>query len=202
MPVGASPVNQMRDAFKNGETGKLRDELWIILPFFIFSVYVFLGSFRYKFEASTVPKLIGLVTAILTGMRLYHILFPKSKIGQFKEEGIAGEFDSFKERIEEERLKGRYEEEPAKTLTFKDERKAFLALFGSCAIFLLFGYLVGIFFVIVGTSYYYGYKQKRALVISLISTYFLVYVILYRLLGAPADFGMVMTPLLRLFRLI
>ncbi len=92
------------------ELKKLRGELVVILPIFLISLYFFLGSFQYKPEARDVPMLIGLLTAILSGMRLFHIIFPKSKIGEFKEAGLAGEFDSMKEKIEEEVLKGHYEE--------------------------------------------------------------------------------------------
>ena len=180
----------------------LREELWIILFFFIFSVYFFFGSFSYKLEARTVPMLIGAATAILTGMRLFHILFPKSKVGQFKEAGLAGEFDTLKEEIEGETLKGKYEEEPTKEVTFRDEKKAFLALIGCFIAFLLFGYLVGIFFVIIGTSYFYGYRRKKQLLISLISMYILAYVLLYKILGAPEDFGLVLDPILKSLHII
>ena len=184
------------------ELKNLREELWIILPFFILSVYFFFGSFRYKLEARTVPMLIGAGTAILTGMRLFHILFPKSKIGQFKESGLAGEFDTLKEEIEGEALKGKYEEEPAKEVTFQDEKKAFLALIGCFIALLIFGYLVGIFFVIVGTSYFYSYRKKKQLIISLISMYIICYVLLYKVLGAPEDFGLVLEPILKSLRMI
>ena len=184
------------------ELKDLREELWIILPFFIFAVYIFFGSFRYKFEARTVPMLIGFVTMILSGMRLFHIIFPKSKIGQFKEAGLAGEFDTIKDKIEEETLKGKYEEAPAKEITFRDERRAFLALIGCFVAFLLFGYLVAMFFVIVGTSYYYGYKEKVKIFISLVSMYLLCYLVLYKLLGAPADFGVLLEPILKSLDLI
>ncbi len=181
---------------------KLREELWIILPFFIASLYFFFFSFRYKVEASTVPMLIGAGTAILTGMRLFHILFPKSKLGQFKEAGLAGEFDSIKEEIEEETLKGKYEEAPAKEITFQDEKKAFYALIASFVAFLLFGYMVGAFFVIVGTSYYYGYKHKVHLLISVVSMYAIIYLVLYRVLEAPMDYGLVLEPILRSLDLV
>jgi hypothetical protein len=184
------------------ELKKLRQELWVIFPFFIFAVYIFLGSFRYKLAARTVPMLIGIATAILTGMRLFHIIFPKSKIGQFKEAGLAGEFDSIKDEIAEEKLKGKYEEVPSKEITFRDEGKAFLALIGCFVAFLLFGYLVALFFVIVGTSYYYGYKEKLKIFISLVSMYLLCYLVLYKLLGAPADFGILLTPILESLRWI
>ena len=184
------------------ELKKLREELWVILPFFIFALYIFLGSFRYKLVARTVPMLIGIVTTILTGMRLFHIIFPKSKIGQFKEAGLAGEFDSIKDEIAEEKLKGKYEEALAKEITFRDEGKAFLALIGSFVAFLLFGYLVALFFVIVGTSYYYGYKEKVKIFISLVSMYLLCYLVLYKLLGAPEDFGVLLDPILRSLNLI
>ena len=184
------------------ELRKLREELWIILPFFVISVYFFFGSFRYKVEASTVPMLIGGIMTILTGMRLYHIIFPKSRIGQFKEAGLAGEFDSIKGEIEEGTLKGKYEEAPSKEITFSDEKKAFFALLGSFVAFLLFGYLVGMFFVVIGTSYYYGYKKVSHILISLAAMFFIIYVVLFLLLEAPMDYGIVLEPILRSLRLI
>ncbi len=184
------------------ELKKLREELWIILPFFIVSVYFFLGSFHYKVQARTVPLLIGAGTALLSGMRLFHILFPKSKIGQFREAGLAGEFDNLKEGIEEETLKGKYEEAPAKQISFRDERKAFFALIGSFFAFLLFGYMVGLFFVIIGTSYYYGYKKPLPIFVSLASMFFIVYVILYKILDAPMDYGILLDPILKSLNLI
>ncbi len=173
----------------------LRGELPIIILFFLVSLYFFFGSFSYKVEASTVPMLVGAAIAILTGLRLFHIIFPRSSIWQFKEAGLAGEFDTIKEEIEEEILKGKYEEAPAKEITFKDEKKAFLALIGSCISFLLFGYLIGMFFVIVGTSYYYGYRKYLHVAISLAAMYLICYVLLYRVLGAPVDYGFLLTPL-------
>jgi len=184
------------------ELKKLREELWVILPFFIISLYFFAGSFRYKVEASTVPMLIGAATALLSGLRLFHILFPKSRIGQFKESGLAGEFDSIKEEIEEETLKGKYEEAPAKEITFQDEKKAFIALFGCFVSFFLFGYLVGFVFAIAGTSFYYGYKKLWPILISVVSMFLMTYVVLYTLLEAPEDFGVLLTPILKAVGLI
>ena len=180
----------------------LREELWIVLPFFIFALYIFLGSFQYKFEARTVPMIIGFATTILTLMRLFYIVFPKSKLGQFKEAGLAGEFDTLKEEIEEETLKGKYEKEPAKEITFREEKKAFIAVIGSFVAFLLFGYLIGMFFVIVGISYYYSYKEKVNLFISVVAMYLIGYVVLYKLLGAPGDFGLLLEPILTSLGLI
>lgn len=183
------------------ELKDLREELWIILPFFVISLYIFLGSFRYKLYARMVPMIIGAGTALLCGMRLWHIIFPQSKIGQFKEAGLAGEFDTIKEEIEEETLKGHYAEE-SREITFLDEKKAFIALIGSFLVFLLFGYLVASVFVIVGISYYYGYRNKGQLLISTVSMYIIIYVILYRLLGAPEDFGVLLNPILESLHLI
>ena len=190
------------DEIGGKELRKLREELWIIVPFFIASLYFFLFSFRYKLEARTVPMLIGAGTALLTGMRLFHIIFPRSKIGQFKEAGLGGEFDTLKEELEEETLKGKYEEPPAKMITFQDEKKAFYALIFSFLVFLLFGYMVGTFFVIVGTSYYYGYKNKVHLLISVVSMYAIVYLVLYLLLEAPMDYGLILEPVLRSLDLV
>jgi len=174
----------------------LREELWFILPFFIFSLYLFLGSFEYRFEASTVPKYAGLVTAVLTGMRLIYILFPGARIGEFKEDGLAGEFDEIQDEIVEGTLKDKYQKQ-TRQISFSDEKKAFIALIGCFFAFLLFGYLVGTFFVIVGTSYYYGFTKKGPLLINLISMYILVYAVLFKLLGAPEHFGLVLEPILK-----
>lgn len=192
------------------ELNKLRGELWIILPFFAFTLYIFLGSFKYKFEAAVVPMFVGLATVVLAGMRLFHIIFPKSKIGDFKEAGLAGEFDSIKDQIEEEIQKRQEEEpskeitkeEPAKQITFREEKKAFIALLFCFGSVLLFGYLIGVFLVIVGTSYYYGFKKKWKLLITLASTYFIIYVCLYKLLGAPAHFGLLLQPILESLNLL
>ncbi len=186
------------------ELEKLRGELWIILPFFAFTLYIFLGSFQYKFAAAVVPMFIGFATLVLAGIRLFHIIFPKSKIGEFKEAGLAGEFESIKDQIEEEVLKRSEEEpvkeiteeEPAKQITFREEKKAFIALLICFGSVLLFGYLVGAFFAIVGTCYYYGFKKKGKIFITLASMYFVIYVCLYKLLGAPADFGLLLQPIL------
>ena len=183
---------------------KLRGELWIILPFFVFTLYIFLGSFRYKFESAVVPMVISFATVVLAGMRLFHIIFPKSKIGDFKEAGLAGEFESIKDQIEEELVKKSEEEstkqitveEPAKQITFREEKKAFIALLFCFVSVLLFGYLVGTFFVIVGTCYYYRFRKIWKLFITLASMYFITYVCLYKLLGAPADFGLLLQPIL------
>jgi hypothetical protein len=179
------------------ELKKLRGEMWVILPFFIISIFFFLGSFRYKLETRMVPMLCGIVTGILSGMRLIHLIFPKSKIGQFKEAGLAGEFDTLKEEIEEEMLKGKYEEAPSKVITSRDEKKAFCAVIGSFLAFLLFGSLAGMFFVIIGTSYYYGYKKSGPLSISLFFMFLILYVVLYKILEGPMNFGLVLGPILK-----
>ncbi len=184
------------------ELKKLREELLIILPLFIFALYIFLGSFQYVFEARTVPMLIGGIAVIITGLRLFHILFPKSRIGDFKESGLAGEFDSIKEEIEKETLKGHYEERPTTAITSREEKKAIITIIGCFIAFLLFGYLFGTFLVIAGTSYYYGFRKKGPLLITLASMYLIVYVLLYKLLGAPADFGLVLKPILKSIGLI
>jgi hypothetical protein len=192
------------------ELEKLRGELWIILPFFAFTLYIFLGSFQYKFAAAVVPMFIGFATLVLAGIRLFHIIFPKSKIGDFKEAGIAGEFDSIKDQIEEEIQKRQEEgpanqitkEEPAKQITFREEKKAFIALLFCFGSVLLFGYLIGAFFVIVGTCYYYRFKKMWKLFITLASMYFIIYVCLYKLLGAPADFGLLLQPILESLNLL
>ncbi len=69
-------------------------------------------------------------------------------------------------------------------------------------IFLLLGYIVGTFFVVVGTSYYYGFRNKTQIAISLASMYLVVYIVLYKLLEAPADFGLLLDPILQSFNLL
>ncbi len=192
------------------ELEKLRGELWIILPFFAFTLFMFLGSVQYKFEAAVVPMFIGFAILVLSGIRLFHIIFPKSKIGDFKEAGLAGEFDSIKDQIEEEIQKRQMgepvqqitQDEPAKQITFREEKKAFIALLFCFGAVLLFGYLVGAFFVIVGTCYYYRFKKKWKLLITLVSMYFIIYVCLYKSLGAPADFGLLLQPILESLNLL
>ncbi len=180
----------------------LRGELWVILPFFAFSLFIFLGSFQYKPEAKVLPMLVGLFALVLTGMRLFHIIFPRSKIGEFREVSLAGKFDDRQEEIKKEVLKSHDEEEAVKEITSRDELKALISLMFCGASFILFGYLVGTFFVVVGTSYYYGYKKKGPLLITLASLYFLVYGILYKLMGASADFGLILGPILKSLSLI
>jgi hypothetical protein len=186
------------------EKQKLHNELWIVIPFFLTSLFFFVGSFEYKFRASVLPMLVGLIMAIVTAMRLFYIFFPtnKFKLGEFKEGGLAGEFDGVKESIEKEVFKEDPKREISREITARDERKAFIALIGCFLGFLLFGYLVGVFVAIVGVGFYYGYREKLPLVTSLISMYFIVYVVLYKLLGAPEDFGLVLDPILRSLNLI
>ncbi|MFB3884938.1 MAG: hypothetical protein ACE144_06900 [Thermodesulfobacteriota bacterium] len=183
------------------ELKKLRGELVVILPIFMLSLYFFLGSFRYKPEARDVPLLIGLLTAIMTGMRLFHIIFPKSKIGQFREAGLAGEFDSKRKKIESEVLKD-FREETEQKITFGDEVKAFIGLIGCFASFLLFGYIVGTFFAITGSYFYYRQRKIGSLLITLVSMYIIIYLLLYKLLEAPEDFGLLLDPILRSLDLI
>lgn len=189
-------------AMTDGELSKLRNELWVVIPFFLMSLFFFLFSFFYKRGAAEVPMIIGAGTAILTGMRLIYIMFPQSRIGEFKEAGLAGEFDQIKEQIEEETLKGHYEAPKGKEITLGDERKAFFGLIGCFLIFLFFGYIVGSFLVIIAGSYYYGYKEKLPLAIVLTSLFIIVYVGLYKLLDAPTDFGILLGPILEWLELI
>lgn len=189
------PVDQALESSEK-KRKKLRGELWILVPFFAWSAYVFFGSFRYKFEAATVPMLLGFATLILVGMRLFHVVFPHSRIGRFEESGLAGEFDHIKEEIEEETLKGHYEDQPTKQLTFRDEGKAFLALIYSCMCFILFGYVVGAILVVIGTTYYYGYRKIVPIIITSASVFVLLYVVLYRLFGAEITWGLVLEPVL------
>ncbi len=183
------------------ELKKLRGELIVILPIFAISLYFFLGSFQYKPEARDVPLLIGLLTAILSGMRLYHIIFPKSKIGEFKEAGLAGEFDSKREKIKAEVLKD-FHEESGQKIAFRDEVKAFIGLIGCFSAFLLFGYIVGTFFAIAGSYYYYGQRKIGALLVTITSMYIIIYLLLYKLLEAPADYGLMLEPILTSLGLI
>lgn len=197
-----SEAQERRSSAK--ELRDLREELWILLPIFLISAVMFVGSFRYRFEAAMVPMFMGAIAVLFSGMRLFHVLFPRSRIGDFKEEGIGGEFDSLKRKIKDD-LHVTPGKEAAPEVAFRKEAKAFQGLLGCLLAFLLFGYLVGTFFVIVGASYYYGFKKKRIILISLISMYFVVYGILYRLMGAPLDYGFVgywLKPILKSFRLL
>jgi hypothetical protein len=181
----------------------LDPEFWIVLLFLLFAGFIFLGCFRYKPDARMVPLLIGCGTTILAGMRFYHILHPKSKIGRFKKDSISFEFDAMQKRIESEVLKGTSEITPKeKAVTPRKEKKAVIALVICAAAFLLLGYLVGTFFAIVGSSYYVGFRKKRQLFISLVSMYFIIYVILFRIMGAPEDYGLLLEPILKSLNLI
>jgi hypothetical protein len=187
------------------EKKKLRNELWVVIPFLITSLFFFVESFNYKFQARILPMLVGFVMTLVTAMRLFYIFFSgnRLRIGEFKEGGLAEEFDEVKENIEKELVKGNFEKgAPRREITSRDERKAFIPLIACFFAFLLFGYLVGIFIAIVGVSFYYGYRERWPLITSLISMYLIVYVILYRLLGAPEDFGLLLDPVLRSLHLI
>src|SRR3972149_1540458 len=136
--------NEKSKVDSTGEDLKeLRDELWIVVPFFLIALGFFLGSFSLSWGAGSVPMMVGFATVIMMGMRLFHIIFPQSKIGEFNEEGLAGEFDHIKEEIEEETLKKHYEDPEEQAVTTADERQAFLGAIISFLIFLLFGYIVG-----------------------------------------------------------
>jgi hypothetical protein len=178
---------------------KSRGELIVVLPFFIFSLSILLASIGYRKEASLVPILSGGAGFILSGMRMIYLLFPQYGIGEFKQGGIAKEFDDMKDEIEEElHLKS----QEGDKISFQDEKKAFIYLIGCLIVFLLFGYLVGLFFVIVGCCYYYDYRDWVPIGISLVSLYLIVYLILYKLMEAPADFGLLLGPILRSYRII
>jgi hypothetical protein len=183
------------------ELKDLREELFIIVPFFIFALILFLGSFQYRFESRTVPMLIGALGIILSGMRFYHIIFPKSKIGRFGEAGLAGDFDTLREEIEKETLKGHYEE-TSKPISFREEKKAFIALLGGGLAVFFFGYFIGGVILIMGTSYYYGFKKKLPLFLTLVIMFLIVYVLLIRVLDSPMYHGVLLGRLLNLFNLI
>jgi hypothetical protein len=187
---------------KGWMTNKSRDELVVVLPFFIFSISILLASIGYRREAGSVPVLSGTIGFILSGMRLIYLFFPQYGIGEFKQGGLAKEFDDVKEEIEEELHLESHENEQADGISFQDEKKAFIYLIGCFAVFLLFGYLVGLFFIIIGCCYYYDYRDWKPIIISLVSMYLIVYLILYKLLGAPADFGLLLGPILKSYRII
>jgi len=184
------------------EMKDLREELCIIVPFLIFALILFLGSFQYKFESRTVPMLIGGLAILLSGMRLFHIIFPKSKIGRFGEAGLAGEFDTLREEIEKETLKDHYEEPLTKPITFRDEKKAFIALLGGSLALFLLGYFIGGFVLIVGTSYYYGFKKKLPLLVTLGMMFLIVYILLVKVLDSPMYHGVLFERILGFFNLI
>ncbi len=180
---------------------KLDGEIWLILPFFLVASYMFAGSFQYKIEASTVPMFVGLIGMALTGVRLFHLLFPRFKFGNFKEMGLAGDFDSLKKKIETKTL-GKQAEEEKEEHTFADEKKPIIALIGSFVVFLLFGYLVGSFLVVLGTSFYFGFRKKLPILITLGMLFVVVWIVLYKLLRSPADFGLLLRPLLKALHVI
>jgi hypothetical protein len=62
--------------------------------------------------------------------------------------------------------------------------------------------LIGGFFLIVGTSYYYGYKEKLPLLVSLVTMFIIVYILLIVVLDSPMYHGVVLEPILRAFDLI
>lgn len=186
----------------NGKkTNKPRGELVVVIPFFIFSIAILLASIGYRKEASLVPILSGTIGLILSGMRLIYLFFPQYRIGEFKQGGLAKEFDDMRDEIEADlHLKSQGEE--SEGISLRDEMKAFIYLIGCFAAFLLFGYLVGLFFVIAGCCLYYDYRDWRPIIISLVSMYLIVYLILYKLLGAPADFGLLLEPILTSYHII
>lgn len=171
-------------------------ELVVVVPFFIFSIAILLASTGYQREASLVPVLSGTIALILSGMRLIYILFPRYGIGEFKQGGLAKEFDDIKDGIVEEMHLESHNDEQAEEISFQDEKKAFIYLIGCFVVFLLFGYLVGLLFVIMGCCYYYNYKDWALIIVSLVSMYVIVYLILYKLLGAPSDFGLLLGAIL------
>jgi len=181
---------------------ELRGELCVIIPFFLASLGFFLGSFTFKRGAGGVPMAVGFITLIMTGMRLFHIIRPQSKIGEFNETGLAGEFDQIKDEFKEETLKDHLRKTESKEVTFAVESKAFIGIIGSFFIFLLFGYIVGCMITIVWCSYYYGYREKLPIAIVVASLFFIVYVVLYKLMEAPADFGMLLEPILTSLNII
>jgi hypothetical protein len=193
-----------KSAITDEELKKLRNELWVVLPFFLAALVFFFGSFGFKKGAADVPMWIGGITTILFAMRLYHIIFPHSKIGEFKEAGLAGEFDQMKDKIEEEISKGRVMEKESedKKITFAVEKKAFLGLIICFLFYLLFGYIVGSLIAVIFCCYYYGYKDKLPIAVILASLFFIVYVLLYKIMEAPEDFGLLLTPILQKFDLI
>jgi hypothetical protein len=190
------PEGAKAHEFKDKNTNKSRGELVVVIPFFIFSIAILLASIGYRKEASLVPVLSGITGLILSGMRLFYLLFPQYGIGEFKQGGLAKEFDDMRDEIEEE-LHLKSQEEESEEISLRDEMKAFIYLIACFLIFLLFGYLIGVFFVITVCCYFYDYRDKLPIIVSLISMYLIVYIILYKLLGAPADFGLILEPLLR-----
>ncbi len=188
--------------FSENDRKKLRNELWVVVPFLVMAMGFFLGSFSFKKAAADVPCVIGGITTVLLAMRLYHIIFPHSRIGAFKEAGLGGEFDHLKDKFKEEKLKGRGQKAARKTITAADEKKAFLGLIGCFLFYLLFGYLIGCFLAVIFGCYYYGYKEKLPIAIILASFFVIVIVLLHNIMDAPEDFGLLLTPLLEKFELI
>ena len=187
---------------EGNQVGSARGELVVVVPFFLFCLCILLGSLQYHIEASLVPIMSGSLGLILSGMRILYLLFPRWGIGAFKQGGLAQEFDDIKDDIKEERNLKNDADDQTDTITFRDEKKAFLYLVGSFAAFVLLGYLIGIFCAVVGCGYYYRYRDKWPIIISLASLYLIVYVLLNKLLEAPAYHGLLLEPVLRYYRII
>ncbi len=196
------PKGHVSEARRERKVSPDLGEMLVVVPFFLFSLCIFLGSFQYRIEASLVPLMSGAAGAVLAGLRLFYLLCPKYGIGEFKQGGLAKEFDDIKDEIAEEMHLAHHDEDEAGEVTFQDEKKAFIYLLSCLGAFLLFGYLVGLFFVIVGCSYYYAYREKGKVIISLVSMYLVVYVILNKLLDAPAFYGLLLGPILKAYRFI
>ena len=144
--------------------------------------------------------LIGAFAILLSAMRLFHIIFPKSKIGRFGEAGLAGDFDTLREEIEKETLKGHYEE-TSKPISYREEKKALVALLGGGLAVFFLGYFIGGLILIVGTSYYYGFKKKLPLFITIVMMFLIVYVLLIKVLDSPMYQGVLLERVLRFFNL-
>ncbi|MEI9477109.1 MAG: tripartite tricarboxylate transporter TctB family protein [Deltaproteobacteria bacterium] len=176
---------------------KLLGELSVIVPFLSFSLFIFVVSLQYKFGAKIVPLIISGAASILAGLRFIHILFPDSGLGRFEQQSLVSQFDGIQKSIEEDLQKSNSEEEHVKPINFRDEIKACVGLIGSFLAFLFFGYLVGTFIAIAGISTLYGYRKKLVILLILISVYFIVYVLLFRLLDGPMYSGLLLSRLLK-----
>jgi len=181
----------------NKKASKLNGELVVVAAYFIFSGIILIACFGYEKEAIAVPVLCGSIGFVLSGMRLIYLLFPQLKLGEFKHGGLAAEFDSLKEGIQKDLHLRIPPEETSKSKSSQEEIKAFIYLTVCFISFLLFGYLVGTFLVILACCLFYNYKQWRVILISLISLYLIIYVLLYKLLEAPAFYGLLLEPLMQ-----
>jgi len=154
-------------------------ELLVLIHFFIFSMFIFWGSFSYKFEARAVPMFIGFITMILSGARLFTVILKRSPKEMV---GIGGDFDKIKDELQAELFEDRIQEEE-KEITWRDEIKGFLLLAMNFLSIFLFGYWIGIFLAFTGSAWLYRFKEIKSIFWMLLSAYIFGYLICYKMMG-------------------